>query len=702
MANFRTLRKNVFLIVILLLILIVPISMSLNDGKVVNKVQGNAVVGNPVNWTVQVGTYKINYETPAPEKIEEDLGNKKRVTVSSNSSEHYNNIKSFSSLPEISYQPKIYHIIDGERVAINDLPEYNVTFLDTNGNGKYDRVEWVIPQLSEQVFEIDLLILNVQSYPIVGGSWTVSFNTSGTANLTIQATDGTNWSNSNETEDLKFLNLKCSNQEVDYQWINNSVFVENYSCDDETSYEFSKVLTAGSHHVKFQFGDLIEYAHNFANGDACGVTFGTAVHDFKDSNGNDIMTIDSKGNLYLAGLSVTNGSSPGSELTNGLNLYGNGLKWAFNKDYVKVYGNFTKNYSGSFSSDSNDILFKNNSEGSDLVLFDGDTGNIYALGWIIYNGTQAGCSEDKYTCNPTSQNIEWGNYWCSIDNNSCSVTYDGVTHEDCTSCVDSDGGINYSVQGTTTDKDPCSLLDTLCPQSGHTDSCSGTELTEWYCTGDDDVSIVAEATDYCFNTCRSYESCDSGALTGFSNCNAGEVCVDGQGCTAGLTCDGPCTSCSNGLCKNSPNTEWGEDLYDCISEEDNITRCYEGSCVSCGGTLSDLGTTDGAEQGTTGCWYSSDSDDSCDTICSSYGGCVNTNWNSDSSCNLISAVLNDQEGETCEDCGWHTGQSVPHEYWDPQAGKHQKCFYRQGEEDQNCSATGGGLHGYDRICLCKY
>ncbi|MBU0535627.1 MAG: hypothetical protein KKE20_01580, partial [Nanoarchaeota archaeon] len=115
-------------------------------------------------------------------------------------------------------------------------------------------------------FGESITILNVQSYPIVGGNWTVEFTTRGRANLTITAVNGTTWSDGNETEDLKFLVLKCGNNTQNYTWVNGSVFIPDYRCRD-TGTETSKVLTEGSHHLRFQFGEEVEYAHNLASGD---------------------------------------------------------------------------------------------------------------------------------------------------------------------------------------------------------------------------------------------------------------------------------------------------------------------------------------------------------------------------------------------------------------------------------------------------
>ncbi len=67
----------------------------------------------------------------------------------------------------------------------------------------------------------------------------------------------------NSNYDLQFLDLKCGNRTLDYQWLNNSVFIQDYSCT-ETGYETSKVLTSGKHTLQFKFGSDIAYAYNAA------------------------------------------------------------------------------------------------------------------------------------------------------------------------------------------------------------------------------------------------------------------------------------------------------------------------------------------------------------------------------------------------------------------------------------------------------
>jgi archaellum component FlaG (FlaF/FlaG flagellin family) len=67
----------------------------------------------------------------------------------------------------------------------------------------------------------------------------------------------------NSNYDLQFLDLKCGENTLEYQWLNNSVFIQDYSCT-ETGYETSKVLTSGKHTLQFKFGSDVAYAYNAA------------------------------------------------------------------------------------------------------------------------------------------------------------------------------------------------------------------------------------------------------------------------------------------------------------------------------------------------------------------------------------------------------------------------------------------------------
>ena len=124
----------------------------------------------------------------------------------------------------------------------------------------------------------NLEIIDVHSSPMVGGNWTVRFDTTGTADLTITATreidyteNYTRWTNYSEDSglyDLKFLELKCGEKVLEYEWQGGdcsenecSIFIPDYSCN-ETGYENSLVLSNGRHVLKFEYAEQTAYAYN--------------------------------------------------------------------------------------------------------------------------------------------------------------------------------------------------------------------------------------------------------------------------------------------------------------------------------------------------------------------------------------------------------------------------------------------------------
>ena len=54
-----------------------------------------------------------------------------------------------------------------------------------------------------------LSIITVESRPRLGENWTVLFNTTGAANLTIKAVNGTTWGDNADIGDLRFIEVRC-------------------------------------------------------------------------------------------------------------------------------------------------------------------------------------------------------------------------------------------------------------------------------------------------------------------------------------------------------------------------------------------------------------------------------------------------------------------------------------------------------------
>jgi len=90
------------------------------------------------------------------------------------------------------------------------------------------------------------------------------------------------------------------------------------------------------------------------------------------------------------------------------------------------------------------------------------------------------------------------------------------------------------------------------------------------------------------------------------------------------------------------------------------------------------------------CWYAGESGESCDTACTSHGGCVAENWNDDTSCTLVEAVV---KGSSCGVCAENNNTYQPSFALGPQI-----CFYRSAATAQDCSAS---TAGNKRLCACN-
>lgn len=116
------------------------------------------------------------------------------------------------------------------------------------------------------------LFTPVQSYPIVGGIWQADFNVYSTVptDLTISLVKPTS------PDDLAFIGLYCNDVEVPFYgrlsgvtWYGANAWVYyykwyNYQCDGISSWRV-KVLTAGKHHQRIQFGRIRQDIYNEAS-----------------------------------------------------------------------------------------------------------------------------------------------------------------------------------------------------------------------------------------------------------------------------------------------------------------------------------------------------------------------------------------------------------------------------------------------------
>ncbi len=272
--------------------------------------------------------YIIEYETEAPEIIEEEINEyKKRVTISSTL--HYTEILSYTNItPSPKESIGLHWLVNGSRIEMK-----NITYVDANEDGLVEKIAWITPHLSNQTFEITITVLNVQSYPLVGAYWTVRLNTSGQADLEITPFNYTTfWPEPNDfgnlEHDLEFVNFSCGNTMLNDQlWfttnvscaeLNNiscyyenesnrtiakydelmqtnlstwmeSIILFNYTCDENVSLWTDRVKTPGAHYINFTFGPSSAHAQNWAVKSATSITTNVTVN-IRRPGGTNVIT----------------------------------------------------------------------------------------------------------------------------------------------------------------------------------------------------------------------------------------------------------------------------------------------------------------------------------------------------------------------------------------------------------------------------
>jgi len=432
-------------------------------GKVTYKInKENIVIRAPPN------EFLIKYSTPGPTSKEIELNQySKKIII---------NGKNFEDVLANTYLNDSFsggvnlYLLKGEK-----REKWNFKSEDLDADGYIDYIEWNIPNLADtEVFEIEIIILNVQSFPVVGGNWTVRFNTTGTADLKIKTINETTWDLINNGEnDLEFLDVMCGEESLEYLWVNESVFVADYSCN-ETGSEASKVLTSGKHHLEFDFGGQKGYANNLAI--SCGDTISTGgsivvENDITGCTAHgvtlnaDNMVFDCDG--HIIGGDNVDGSEYGILISNQKNVtvkncnilnfsrggyeQGSNNTWT-NNNISQVYDfgiyttgstdyNMTGNDIGNFKATGNRRgLYFNLATGG--VIYDNiihditggpcirhDSSTNYMTGTKIYNNTLTGCNDGLFISysfdilfenNSIYDNARYGSYFY---NNNGNLTF---------------------------------------------------------------------------------------------------------------------------------------------------------------------------------------------------------------------------------------------------------------------------------------
>ena len=97
---------------------------------------------------------EIEYYTPAPESFEKEISkSKKQIVISGLDEIHYENVLAYTDIKESALLSiKLYWLVNGTKQLVE-----NITYLDTNNNSLIDRIEWIVPHLSNQTYELILI-----------------------------------------------------------------------------------------------------------------------------------------------------------------------------------------------------------------------------------------------------------------------------------------------------------------------------------------------------------------------------------------------------------------------------------------------------------------------------------------------------------------------------------------------------------------
>ncbi|MDO8528299.1 MAG: helix-turn-helix domain-containing protein, partial [Nanoarchaeota archaeon] len=95
--------------------------------------------------------YQVKYETPAPTSEEQETSRGKIIKISGSNEVHYQNVLAFTTLPKQIPREKIKLYL----TTNNAKESVEITnYIDEDNDGLVEKVEWIVPQLSEQTYEL--------------------------------------------------------------------------------------------------------------------------------------------------------------------------------------------------------------------------------------------------------------------------------------------------------------------------------------------------------------------------------------------------------------------------------------------------------------------------------------------------------------------------------------------------------------------
>jgi parallel beta-helix repeat protein len=416
-------------------------TIQIQETRELSETQNEEVIIFVENISNETTYLIVEYETEPPILVvDEETNNKKTVTITSET--HYENIRAELDLPKPARKTAIHlaHIKEKEKEKVIDIE-----YIDETGDGLIDKISWIIPHLSNQTYELELIILNPIEYLVDGDEWTVLFETTGTGNLTIHS-ENAEWdelliNNENTTAEMQFIEWMCGNSQLhnEIKIINNNgtiysyndlenqsikptkFFIENYNCDDSVSTFKNHMNTAGYAELTFTFANenftVQDVAIDPTEIDACQSITSSGLYHLSDnisSNGTCIFTSAHNIVLDCQGHTITY-SLQGANETYGIRGSG-GYNNITIKNCIIQDGNWSGNATrnGIHFSGSNGSTIYNN------IINVSNGAGIYFI-----TSTYTNVTGNTVTSNGTAGiRIATGSHYSTIENNIVTNTND--------------------------------------------------------------------------------------------------------------------------------------------------------------------------------------------------------------------------------------------------------------------------------------
>jgi len=356
----------------------------------------------------------------------------------------------------------------------------------------------------------------------------------------------------------------------------------------------------------------------------CNVDISEPWFDVKDKSGQDVLIVDSQGDIYFEGkdhykINYNNYDS----LIFG-NLHFNLVTSKFTNF---IYGlNVLPNKNG---------LIVRDKLGDDVSLFT-EVGNIYTKGKGVYNNSQAGCLDDGKYCQGNF--LETRDYFCTLTGSKSGFcSYRVSSSENCLNRVslDEDGGVKQWVKSAVRDYVGCVGHD--CSYDSKVDYCSSsTVLKEYISSGNSFSTVDVNCRDNDYYFCA-----------GSSNLNRYKKIY---GCS-----DGACAFSRDLFiesCKNNPiYSSWSCSGYLARSRAETTFKdtCSASGCGSSGTTVTNTVSAPSGKYCLSGSWKTI----TYHFVYGSYGSCLGSCGSSSGTRTRSVKCIRDYDGATVSNsyCG---------------------------------------------------